>query len=113
MSVTYHDCVSLQIIPMARESVPDVYLLADLRSIRGMKEKVICEECGWQGEGKDVLRAPNPFDPEEQMSGCPYCHSVESLVRACDGPGCWEPAAYATPVANDYRYTCFRHRPMH
>jgi len=80
---------------------------------RHMNDKAICEECGWHGADTEVLQAPNPFNPEEQISGCPHCHSVETLVRACDEPGCWEPAACGTPVLNEYRYTCRRHRPTH
>lgn len=77
-----------------------------------MLDKVTCSERDWEGMISDALTAPNPFDPEDTINGCPQCHSVDSMVVACDEPGCWKPASCGTPVAEGpYRNTCGKHVP--
>ena len=76
-----------------------------------MTQKVICEECGWYGLGKELLRAQNPFDSADIIYGCPKCRSVDSTAIACDEPGCWEKASCGTPTKDGYRTTCGKHMP--
>ena len=47
-------------------------------------KKAVCENrrCGWHGTMDDVLRGPDPFDPEEIVIGCPRCRGVECLLTA-------------------------------
>jgi hypothetical protein len=59
----------------------------------------------------EILRAANPFDPEDDVCGCPRCKSVDSTVYACDEPGCWKDASCGTPTEAGYRSTCGAHRP--
>lgn len=73
-------------------------------------EKVICE-CGWRGLAADMLRAPNPFDPSDELNGCPHCKQPETLLVACDEPGCWRETSCGTPTPDGYRRTCGQHRP--
>lgn len=68
-----------------------------------------CDECGWRGTDDQVLRAPNPFDPEDTLYGCPDCKQVECLRRACDDPECWEFASCGWPDGDRYRTTCGPH----
>ena len=76
-------------------------------------KKAVCENrrCRWHGTMDDVLRGPDPFDPEEQVIGCPRCRGVECLLTACDEPSCWKPATCGTPTAGGYRHTCGEHKP--
>lgn len=73
--------------------------------------KVICEECNWHGFESDILRAPNPFNSRDELSGCPKCRSVECLIEACDEDGCWNNSTCGTPTPNGYRRTCGKHIP--
>lgn len=75
--------------------------------------RVICTErrCGWRGLEGDVLQAANPFDVDDQINGCPKCHSVDSIVVACDEPDCWQQSTCGTPVTGGYRQTCGKHVP--
>lgn len=78
-----------------------------------MAEKVMCDEtrCDWHGTDDKILRATSPFDAEETLYACPKCKTVNSVVVACDEPGCWKEATCGTPTDNDYRRTCGKHRP--
>lgn len=73
--------------------------------------RFICEECGWRGADAELLRASNPFDPDEGMVGCPDCKEPNSMVFACDEPGCWAQVSCGTSTATGYRSTCYRHKP--
>jgi hypothetical protein len=73
--------------------------------------KLICKECGWRGQESEMLLAPNPFDPEDQVCGCPGCKAVDSLLVACDELGCWQESTCGTPTPEGYRRTCGRHMP--
>ena len=55
-----------------------------------MNEKSLCanRRCNWRGTDKEVLRAPNPFEPGEEMFACPDCRDCESLVTH------WEQLVY-------------------
>lgn len=72
-------------------------------------ERWLCKEC--DHVSGTYLVAPNPFDPEDQVTGCENCKQVDSLVAACWK--CNRPAGIGTPDCNEYRYihTCFEHRP--
>jgi len=76
-----------------------------------MTDKVLCKECDWHGLETEMLRAPNPFDAEEILTGCPKCKSVGSLVLACDEPECWQESSCGTPTPSGYRRTCGKHIP--
>jgi len=61
---------------------------------------------------KDVqLSAPNPFDPKDMLTGCPFCKSVNMGTWVCDEPGCSEPCTMGTPTPAGYRITCWKHYP--
>ena len=71
-----------------------------------------CYGCGWRGDEGDLLTAPSPFEPEDEIVACPNCKQVsDDLVRVCDEPGCWKEATMGTPTRTGYRRTCFTHRP--
>ncbi|HON48067.1 MAG TPA: hypothetical protein PLZ60_09990 [Kiritimatiellia bacterium] len=52
--------------------------------------KARCEyrNCDWRGDSGDMLRAKNPFDESEEITGCPKCKQIECLMGVCDEPGC-------------------------
>jgi len=68
-----------------------------------------CEDCGWRGNQTQLLRAPNPFDPECEIVGCPQCKSVNGFENMCDEPGCKELATCGWPSNAGYRRTCHAH----
>lgn len=76
--------------------------------------KWLCEECKWCGPDEELLRAPNPFSEDETdtMTGCPQCREPNTMGRACDEPGCEQPAGNGTPTPNGYRWSCYPHRPI-
>lgn len=77
-----------------------------------MKEwKAICTECGWVGMSSEILHATNPFDSACVVYGCPDCKNVNTVVSACDEPGCQEQSSCGTPTENGYRFTCGEHVP--
>lgn len=73
--------------------------------------KVKCQECDWVGFVAEVLTAPNPFNAEDSVNGCPQCKSVDSITYACDEPDCWREVSCGTPTPEGYRSTCGEHRP--
>lgn len=69
-----------------------------------------CRECHSVTHEVDMLHAPNPFDPEDILSGCPGCKTVDSWIELCDE--CDEQATCGTPTSDGgYRRTCYDHRP--
>jgi hypothetical protein len=74
-------------------------------------KKVICEECDWHGLENEVLQAPNPFDPEDGVLGCPKCKSVNEIVYTCIADNCWKPVSCGTPTVGGYMNTCGKHAP--
>jgi hypothetical protein len=73
-------------------------------------DRWMCQSCDWIGGGAELLRAPNPFDPEENISGCPKCKAVEDIVSACDEPGCRREGSSGWPDGDGgYRRTCYEH----
>jgi hypothetical protein len=73
--------------------------------------RFVCEECGWRGLQSEALRAGNPFDPTDHLTGCPKCAAVNSMRTTCDEPGCWAPDTIGTPGPDAYRRTCAIHEP--
>ena len=73
--------------------------------------KLVCSDCNWQGEDHEALTAPNPFDPEFNIQGCPRCKEPNTLGVACDELDCWQPVSCGTPTPEGYRRTCSKHVP--
>lgn len=71
--------------------------------------KMVCEECGWVGRENELLTAENPFRPEDMVTGCPKCKSLDTIRAGCDEPGCDEIATCGTPTEKGYRMTCGYH----
>jgi hypothetical protein len=76
-----------------------------------LRQKWVCQECGWNGAGDKLLQAPNPFASDEKMIGCPDCREPNSMNMACDEPECWKLASCGTPTPGGYRHTCYKHMP--
>jgi len=70
-----------------------------------------CTECNWYGTIGEFLSAPNPFDENDSIIGCPNCKQVECIEAACDEPGCKKSASCGTPSGDGYRVTCGNHKP--
>ena len=75
------------------------------------KQRCANSHCDWCGTSDEVLKAPNPFDPINEIWGCPECKDVNSMYLVCDEPGCWEPVSCGTPTPDGYRSTCHCHAP--
>ena len=76
--------------------------------------KVICDSplCAWRGMEKEVLKAPSPFNPEEDLlDGCPKCLQIGTIREACDERDCWMEVTRGTPTKDGYRFTCWLHMP--
>jgi hypothetical protein len=74
--------------------------------------KLKCNGCGHNGVLTDLLSAPNPFDAEETISGCPVCMSINRFDTVCYAAGCWSIAGDGRPHPDGvYRWSCHRHIP--
>ena len=83
--------------------------------------KVKCDErhCGWHGLDDEILIAPNPFDSDEMLQGCPNCKQVNCMLVVCDEPDCWSEVSCGWPTldgepcnsgtGNGYQQTCGKH----
>ena len=73
--------------------------------------KLGCSECDWRGFAEDMLEAENPFEPDQMITGCPTCMSIDKEVRICDIKGCNREATCGTPVPDDREYvtSCGQH----
>lgn len=59
-----------------------------------------------------LLWAPNPFDPEDSILGCPHCRSVNDFQRLCDAPDCMKRQTCGWPSPDGYRMTCGDHAQL-
>lgn len=76
------------------------------------EERWSCKEClKWIGATGELLTAPNPFDPDDTIYGCPQCKSIDSMIQVCDEPGCTSVASGGTPHPGGYKMHCHKHPP--
>jgi len=68
-----------------------------------------CNDCGEISIESDLLVAPNPFDTNQGITGCPKCKSCYGFTEICDDPNCTLPASCGFPSPEGYRRTCFKH----
>ena len=73
------------------------------------KDKLICSDCGHQYRESEILKAPSPFEPDENIYGCPKCKAIDKAQSVCDEPECWEPSTCGWPDDDGYRRTCGKH----
>jgi len=71
--------------------------------------KYVCAECEWCGPEADALTAPNPFDPDDIILGCPSCKGAQTLVGACEKDGCTYESSCGFPTTDGYMRTCGKH----
>jgi hypothetical protein len=76
------------------------------------EDRWICRECSSVCGDKELLRAPNPFAPAEEIVGCPICEEVNAMVGACDFGGCVREASTGSPTADGYVRRCWEHSPL-
>jgi hypothetical protein len=75
-----------------------------------MSDRWLCEECRHVCDADDILRAPNPFDPEDTLHFCPDCKQPNQLTRTCWK--CDKPASSGTPTkTHGYVWACHEHAP--
>lgn len=75
-----------------------------------MKDSWRCEECRKITKHDDLLKAANPFDDSDTITGCPSCRVVNSFVKVCDEPECEDEVSCGWPDKNEnYRLTCHQH----
>jgi hypothetical protein len=70
-----------------------------------------CQRCETICLKKDILTAPNPFDPKTILLGCPACKEIDSFELLCDEQGCIETLNNASPfpTKNGQRVVCDAH----
>ncbi len=69
--------------------------------------KFLCRECSWVGD--EYLKAPNPFDKNDSLAGCPKCLDVNTLVGVCEIENCNKEATCGTPTDKGYVRCCGKH----
>lgn len=72
-------------------------------------DRTVCRECGWMGRNAQILSAPNPFDPTDEVNGCPNCKAVSSLLVACQVDKCRKEASIGFPKDGGYVNACGDH----
>jgi len=72
-------------------------------------DKYVCASCDAKLLRSQLLEAPNPFDAEDTITGCPECKAVSDTWLACDEPECWRQADCGTPSLTGYRRVCGEH----
>lgn len=71
-----------------------------------------CDDCYESFDESEFLRAPSPFDPEDEITGCPRCKSTDDFTPLCDHGSCTRQGSGGYPMANgSYVLRCFEHRP--
>lgn len=77
-----------------------------------MKQKFRCKNyrCDWKGYEEDILVGISPFDGEE-ITGCPKCKDINTIVSVCDEKGCWDFVSCGMSTKTGYRSTCHKHVP--
>jgi len=73
------------------------------------RDKYVCASCNAKLLRAQLLEAPNPFDPDDTITGCPECKAVSDTWLACDEPGCWVGASCGRPSSTGYRNVCGQH----
>lgn len=68
-----------------------------------------CTQCRWIGHGRALLSAPNPFEPEYRLYGCPRCKDALGFDPICDEAGCMLVASCGFLTDDGYRRTCYKH----
>lgn len=69
-----------------------------------------CECCSEVVADDELLYAPSPFDPDDQLVGCPECRSAEGFAELCEIEGCLRGATCGGPSSDGvYRRTCSEH----
>ena len=69
--------------------------------------KWLCRQCNWTGT--ELLRAPNPFEPEFDICGCPVCKDVADIVGACEVADCANESTIGAPTDDGYKRFCSKH----
>ena len=68
-----------------------------------------CMECEMYLTDDEMLTAPNPFDTDSSINGCPFCYSIGLFAEICDEPCCKDEAGCGWPSDDGYRRTCWKH----
>ena len=72
--------------------------------------RMLCRNCGWMGPEDQILKAPNPWNQDDEICGCPQCFVVEDLRVACYRVGCKNEASMGIPTPTGYILCCYLHK---
>lgn len=83
-----------------------------MKKIRIIKDRFKCQECGKIYFSGEFLRAKNPFDDSDEISGCPNCKSINCFYGVCDFELCKRDSTCGTPTNSEFGYIrhCGGHR---
>jgi len=75
-----------------------------------------CRVCSAESLEPALLKAPSPFDEDQELIGCPICKQCdEGFDPICDEAGCQDMASRGWPTGSNndawggYRNTCGKH----
>lgn len=70
-----------------------------------------CTACHTVVSESQMLRKPNPFDPREDLEGCPSCKAPFTGHFICEVSGCYAASVAGDLCAEDgkYRFLCHEH----
>lgn len=76
-----------------------------------MTDRLRCTECQAVTPSDEVLRTTNPFNPAEEIIGCPACAAIDQFSILCqfEGEECRRDATCGLPTPAGYRHVCGAH----
>jgi len=68
-----------------------------------------CRACDTLLPTAKILKAPNPFNLNDIVEGCPKCKAVTQFVPVCDMAGCRSDGTCGMPTPGGYLWLCHIH----
>lgn len=101
----------MQVIGKGTGNTPDISLGMDIKIPKLDNDRWECGGCDSIYHITELLTALNPFNPEEEIRGCPNCKSIGDFNQICDEPGCVQVTSSGFPskIHSIYRRTCSDH----
>jgi hypothetical protein len=68
-----------------------------------------CANCWSVTPEADLLRSKSPFDPADEITGCPVCRQTACLHLLCEVEDCPNLQSCGTPSPAGYQMLCGYH----
>ena len=72
-------------------------------------DKYKCGCCDTISIVGDILKAPSPFNTQDELWGCSHCFAAEDFNRVCDTDDCISISVVGMPIGDEYKFLCREH----